>query len=121
MTLFLSVRNVIDIHDSELPCPVIDRLKLESAVAQPFSSWNGELLYPTLIEQAAALLYCLCQAHAFFDGNKRAAWLCCVTFLDLNGVQLIEIDYQEVVDFVESVAIGPSSIESVAEWLIGHI
>lgn len=48
----------------------------------------GEEAYPDLIDKAAALLQSLTINHPFFDGNKRTAWLSCVTFLAMNDVQL---------------------------------
>jgi death-on-curing protein len=40
--------------------------------------------YPTLDEQAAALLHSLARNHALVDGNKRLSWFVTVVFLDLN-------------------------------------
>jgi prophage maintenance system killer protein len=38
--------------------------------------------------QASALCYGIFASHAFVDGNKRAAWFVCVTFLLSNGRDL---------------------------------
>jgi death on curing protein len=38
-----------------------------------------------IFEMAAALHYSLVVNHPFVDGNKRAALLSALTFLDLNG------------------------------------
>jgi death-on-curing protein len=48
----------------------------------------GEEAYPDPIDKAAALLQSLAINHPFFDGNKRTAWLSCVTFLAMNGIDL---------------------------------
>ncbi|MFF2697625.1 type II toxin-antitoxin system death-on-curing family toxin [Streptomyces cyaneofuscatus] len=61
---------------------------LESAVHRPSAAMFGEEAYPDLIDKAAALLQSLAVNHPFFDGNKRTAWLSCVTFLAMNGVEL---------------------------------
>ncbi|MFD3487328.1 type II toxin-antitoxin system death-on-curing family toxin [Streptomyces sp. NPDC058665] len=61
---------------------------LESATHRPSASMFGEEAYPDLIDKAAALLQSLAINHPLIDGNKRTAWLSCVTFLALNGVQL---------------------------------
>ncbi|MGW9304074.1 type II toxin-antitoxin system death-on-curing family toxin [Streptomyces cyaneofuscatus] len=61
---------------------------LESAVHRPSAAMFGEEAYPDLIDKAAALLQSLAVNHPFFDGNKRTAWLSCVTFLAMNGVDL---------------------------------
>ncbi|MFD4174572.1 MULTISPECIES: type II toxin-antitoxin system death-on-curing family toxin [Streptomyces] len=61
---------------------------LESAAHRPSAAMFGEEAYPDLIDKAAALLQSLAVNHPLFDGNKRTAWLSCVTFLAMNGVDL---------------------------------
>ncbi|MFI7087033.1 type II toxin-antitoxin system death-on-curing family toxin [Streptomyces anulatus] len=61
---------------------------LESAAHRPSAAMFGEEAYPDLIDKAAALLQSLAVNHPLFDGNKRTAWLSCVTFLAMNGVEL---------------------------------
>ncbi|CAL9427879.1 type II toxin-antitoxin system death-on-curing family toxin [Streptomyces sp. enrichment culture] len=61
---------------------------LDSAAHRPSAAAFGEEAYPSLLEKAAALLRSLAVNHPFFDGNKRTAWLSCVTFLAINGVEL---------------------------------
>ncbi|MFJ2560786.1 MULTISPECIES: type II toxin-antitoxin system death-on-curing family toxin [unclassified Streptomyces] len=61
---------------------------LESAVHRPSAAMFGQEAYPDVIEKAAALLRSLAINRPLFDGNKRTAWLSCVTFLALNEVHL---------------------------------
>ncbi|MFJ9433893.1 type II toxin-antitoxin system death-on-curing family toxin [Streptomyces sp. NPDC101490] len=61
---------------------------LDSAVHRPAAAMFGEEAYPELLDKAAALLQSLAVNHPFLDGNKRTAWLSCVTFLAMHGVQL---------------------------------
>ncbi|RLU79734.1 type II toxin-antitoxin system death-on-curing family toxin [Streptomyces griseocarneus] len=61
---------------------------LESAVHRPFAEMYGQQVHPDLIDKAAALLQAIAINHPLFDGNKRTAWLSCVTFLTLNGIDL---------------------------------
>nr|WP_203594261.1 type II toxin-antitoxin system death-on-curing family toxin [Streptomyces sp. SID9124] len=69
---------------------------LESAVHRPSASMFGQEAYPDVLGKAAALLQSLAVNHPFFDGNKRTAWLSCVTFLAMNGVDLLpDIDAAE--------------------------
>jgi death-on-curing protein len=69
---------------------------LESAAHRPMAEMFGEEAYPDLFDKAAALLQSLAINHPLFDGNKRMAWLSCVTFLAMNGVQLLpDIDTAE--------------------------
>lgn len=121
MTSFLTTEQVIDLHDAEKRCALLDHNKLESAVAQPRQTFDGRLLHPTLIEQAAALLFHICQAHAFEDANKRTAWLACVTFLDINGQSLGEVSDAQVVRLMLRVATGRMNTADVTLWLLERV
>ncbi|MFJ4837800.1 type II toxin-antitoxin system death-on-curing family toxin [Streptomyces sp. NPDC088746] len=61
---------------------------LESAAHRPSAAMFGEEAYPDVIDKAAALLQSLAVNHPLFDGNERTAWLSCVSFLAMNGVDL---------------------------------
>ncbi|MFG2593401.1 type II toxin-antitoxin system death-on-curing family toxin [Streptomyces sp. NPDC048438] len=61
---------------------------LESAAHRPSAAMFGEEAYPDVIDKAAALLQSLAVNRPLFDGNKRTAWLSCVSFLAMNGVDL---------------------------------
>lgn len=54
---------------------LLDRGKLEGALAAPLLTFEGRLLHPSSVERAAVLLLELVKAHAFADGNKRTAWV----------------------------------------------
>lgn len=117
-TLFLTSDDVLRIHDEELDCPLLSRAKLESAVGQCSQTYDETYLYPTVVEQAAALLFCIAKAHAFLDANKRTAWLACVVFLDLNGMTMVEAEYTVVADYVERLVDSSDlNIADVATWL----
>ena len=61
---------------------------LESALARPQASAFGEPAYPTIHEQAAALLHSLARNHALVDGNKRLALAAAIAFYGMNGMRL---------------------------------
>ncbi len=42
-----------------------------------------------LFDLAAVYLYHMARGHAFVDGNKRTAYLTALTFLDVNGINII--------------------------------
>ena len=90
---------------------------LESAAHRPSAAMFGEEAYPDLIDKAAALLQSLAINHPFFDGNKRTAWLSCVTFLAMNGVDLRpDIDAAE--RLVIAVATGEiDEVKAIAQGL----
>ncbi|MFI5754437.1 type II toxin-antitoxin system death-on-curing family toxin [Streptomyces sp. NPDC051569] len=90
---------------------------LESAVHRPSAAMFGEEAYPDLFDKAAALLQSLAINHPLFDGNKRTAWLSCMTFLAMNDVQLRpDIDAAE--RLVIAVATGETDeVKAISECL----
>ncbi len=106
---FLTLPEVLALHDDQISrfggtSGLRDVGLLESALAQPQATFGGELLHPTIYEQAAAYLFHLAMNHPFLDGNKRTAFAVMDAFLRLNGYQLNLSDdqtYQLVLDVVQ--------------------
>ena len=93
---------------------------VESALAQPQTTFGGEDLYPTLAEKAAALGFSLIMNHPFVDGNKRIGHAAMELFLLLNGHEIVApVDEQERV--ILRVAAGEMSRTAFTEWVDGHI
>ncbi|MFI1187739.1 type II toxin-antitoxin system death-on-curing family toxin [Streptomyces californicus] len=90
---------------------------LESAAHRPSAVMVGEEAYPDLIDKAAVLLQSLACHRPLRDGNQRTAWLACVTFLAMNGVDLRpDIDAAE--RLVTDVATGGTDeIEPISRGL----
>ncbi|MGW6967442.1 type II toxin-antitoxin system death-on-curing family toxin [Streptomyces zaomyceticus] len=89
--VYLSAEDVLVIADHAVDdqhIVVRDAGLLESAVHRPSAAMLGEEAYPDLVDKAAALLQSLAINRPFLDGDKRTAWLSCVTFLAMNGIQL---------------------------------
>lgn len=89
--VYLSSEDILVIAEhacDDMQIVVRDIGLLESAAHRPSAAMFGEEAYPDLIDKAAALLQSLAVNHPLFDGNKRTAWLSCVTFLAMNGVDL---------------------------------
>jgi death-on-curing protein len=51
-----------------------DRSLLDSALIRPFQTFGGELLYPTSLDQSAAIVESIIKNHPFHDGNKRTGY-----------------------------------------------
>jgi death-on-curing protein len=88
---FIDVDDVIELHATRLDrfggaSGLRDRGLLESAVAQPQSSFGGQFAHEALYAMAAAYLFHIARNHPFVAGNKRAGLLAAVVFLDLNGI-----------------------------------
>lgn len=54
---------------------VRDNGLLEAALAQPWQTFDGIDLYPTIEEKAARLCFEIIMQHPFIDGNKRTGAL----------------------------------------------
>ncbi|MEU1081055.1 type II toxin-antitoxin system death-on-curing family toxin [Streptomyces sp. NPDC005908] len=89
--VYLTAEDVLAIAEDAVDdqrIAVRDAGLLESAVHRPSASMFGQEAYADLFDKAAALLQSLVVNRPFVDGNKRTAWVSCVVFLALNGVQL---------------------------------
>lgn len=89
---------------------------LDSAVAMPQATFGGDLLHDGIPALAAAYLFHICQAHAFVDGNKRAAILSCHAFLDVNGWEF-SISADELFTLVINVADGGMSKDELTQQM----
>lgn len=92
---------------------------LDSALENPFQSFGGEELYPTLQEKAARLGYGLIKNHCMIDGNKRIGTHAMLVFLAING---IELDYtqKELYETILAIADGSLEYEYLLKWILEH-
>ena len=98
---------------------ILSTESLESAVAQPRSTFDGNELYPTTIEKASALGFSLVMNHAFVDGNKRIGQYAMETFLVVNGYELdASVDEQEAV--ILKLASGKLDRDGFTNWVREH-
>lgn len=92
---------------------------LDSALENPFQSFGGEELYPTLQAKAARLGYGLIKNHCMIDGNKRIDTHAMLVFLAING---IELDYtqKELYETILAIADGSLEYEYLLKWILEH-
>lgn len=122
MTFCLSVDRVLAIHAEACHNGGIrDHAALEAALARPMQSAFGHDAFPTVVEKAAVLLHGLTRNHPFIDGNKRTAWLCCLTFLEDHGIVISLMPTSDVVEFVVEVAVGTRTVQDVALDLLDWV
>lgn len=96
-----------------------DKGMLESALSNPFQSFGGESLYPSIQAKAAQLCYGLVKNHPMLDGNKRLGTHVMLVFLALNGYEL-EYSQKELSDTILALAVGKMSAEDLLQWIIKH-
>ncbi len=89
---------------------------LESALAMPRQGFGGQYAHDFPFGMAAAYAFHVAKNHPFADGNKRAALLCCGSFLRMNGWDLMSTGDQAadaILDLVE----GRKDKAGFAAWL----
>jgi len=90
---FLTLAEINDIHNDQInryggSHGILDIKLLSSACAMPEASFGGKFLHENIYQMAAAYAYHICQNHPFIDGNKRAALVSALVFLDINGIEI---------------------------------
>ncbi len=115
---WLTVELVIAFHDRQLkefggPPGIRDLGMLESALDRPKNKWAYE--GAKLPDLAASYAYGIARNHPFVDGNKRAALLASVIFLDLNGIDF-DVSETEFAAIILALAAGEISEESLGQW-----
>jgi len=120
MTVFLTTDQVAAIHDLQSGQPLRDRAVLAGAVNRALTGWGDDLLYPDAEAQAAVLLVSLCQAQAFVDGNKRTAWVACDVSLAINGLRIVDVSDEAVVDLMLAISTKALDESAAADWIRTH-
>ena len=123
-TSYISLDIVLAIHDDMIEkyggsYGIRDLGLIQSAIARPQSSFQGEDLYINIFDKAAALFHSIIFNHAFIDGNKRTAMVSTARFLSINGYTF-DVDDKEFVNFPLRVTNNHLSIDEISKWLQRH-
>lgn len=89
---------------------------LESSLARPYATFDGEELYPQVIDKAAALIESILMNHPFIDGNKRTGYFLMSFILLENGLD-IKASESDKYEFVISITTGERRFEDIKKWL----
>lgn len=92
---------------------------LSSALNRPFSTFDNQDLYPTIIEKAAALVESLVVNHPFIDGNKRIGYVLLRLTLLKGGFDL-NAEQDEKYGFIISISTGSMNFEQIKSWIEAH-
>lgn len=96
-----------------------DEEMLDSAIQNPFQTFGGTELYPSIQAKAAQLCFGLVKNHAMVDGNKRLGAHVMLVFLALNGCEL-SYSMKELEDIILTVASKGTSSDEILTWILDH-
>ncbi|MEJ6402730.1 type II toxin-antitoxin system death-on-curing family toxin [Yoonia sp. 2307UL14-13] len=116
---WLPISVIYVVHDRQISrhggTPGIrDRALIEMGCARPLNLWAyGE---PDIFDLAAGYAFGIAKAHGFVDGNKRTALVAALTFLSINGIDIVP-DQMTAVRQMEGLAEGTVPEAEFARWL----
>ena len=90
--------------------------KLEGALASPRVTVQGQDIFPDAASKIGALMYALAQAHAYVDGNKRAAAVLGPYFAYRNSFDIVMTE-GELAAVILLLARGELTRSDLIEWL----
>ena len=121
MTAPLSKETVLALHERAVERfggarGVRDEGLLDAAIYQPWQTFDGVGLYPTIEEKAARLCYEIVTQHPFVDGNKRTGALMLGVLLRKNGIRFSP-RADTYLGIIMGVASGKKSYEELLEFV----
>ena len=99
---------------------VRDEGMLDSAISQPFQTFDDMELYPSIVDKAVRLGYGLITNHPFVDGNKRIGTHAMLVTLDINGIELQYQD-EDLIQLILKIASGKADDHVLRTWVLAHI
>lgn len=93
---------------------------LDAALAQPFMTFDGQELYPSIVEKAARYGFGIIKNHPFVDGNKRTGAALIIVFLRGNGCTF-RPGMEEFLGIIMGVAEGAVSFEALVAWVESQV
>ncbi len=122
--IILSKEQVLKLHASLIKATggsdgIRDEGMLDLALNNPFQSFEGKELYPSIQAKAARLCFGLVKNHAMLDGNKRLGTHVMLVFLALNGYELY-YSQKELSDVILALASGNVGEKEILQWIIEH-
>ena len=119
MTVFLDLEDALG-QINYLGFYVRDLGLLEGCLARPKTTLFGDEAYPSLSDKAAALMHSVATTHQLIDGNKRTSWALMVTFLAVNGFDVVS-NPDDGFSFVLSVATDSLEVSAISQWIASRM
>lgn len=95
---------------------VKDQGLIDSALNRCNATFDGNDLYPTIIEKIAVTTVSLVKNHGFVDGNKRVGVSVMLILLSLNSIE-IKYSQEELINLGLGLASGELNEENVITWI----
>lgn len=126
---YLELADYLVIAEAVLDIPAetlarLNRLDLaDSALNAPSAGYGDVEAYPTFEAKAAVLCWHLVKNHPLPDGNKRAAFISLIEFVERNGRTWSRAagDPAEVDAIIRGVAAGTITQERLERWIAGRV
>lgn len=117
----IDVNEVEKIHDILIESfggakGIRDRGILESAIHRPYQTFDGQELYPSPIDKAAAIFESIISNHPFIDGNKRTAYVLMRLVLKESKMD-IDLGQDQKYDFVIKAAKREFTYDQIRTWI----
>jgi death-on-curing protein len=110
-------RDLIEAHGGS--CGIRDEGLLDSALATPFQTFDGQPLFPAIQQRAAMLCFGIISNHPFLDGNKRTGAHAMLMMLAMNGIEPVYTQ-KELYEIILKVAAGKADSDELLEWVLTH-
>lgn len=122
----ISVSQVIEINKTVISktggtFTILNEDLLEQSVNSIYQTFDGNELYPNILDKASQICYSLCKNHCFEDGNKRTALVTMLVLLDINGYNINNLNHNSMYNLIYNVAEGSSNKNNITEWLYKYI
>jgi death-on-curing protein len=89
---------------------------LDSALSNPFQTFDGTELYPSAAAKIARIAYGLVRNHPFVDGNKRIGVYVMMILLELNHIKS-DFSDDDVIRIGVGLADGSMSYEQLLDLI----
>lgn len=93
---------------------------LKSALGRAYVTFDGNELYPSPVEKAAAIFESIIINHPFIDGNKRTAYTLMRLIL-LEGELDIAAKQEDKYYFVIAASKGEFRFEQIKNWIQSNL
>lgn len=93
---------------------------LLSALARPFQTFDGQELYSSPVEKAAAIFESIIISHPFIDGNKRTAYLLLRTVLHIYSFDVMGFE-EEKYEMTIAASSGIIRFDEIKLWIQEHL